>query len=60
MSESGIKMTGLALMALSVFLILFGLYFPSDGPAFAGAALAWGGAAMLLVGSIVFLVVRKR
>lgn len=60
MSESGIKMLGLALMTLSVFLILFGLYFPSDEPAFAGVALAWGGAAMLLVGSIMFLVMRKR
>ena len=60
MSESAIKMAGLALMALSVFLILFGLYFPADRPAFVGAALAWGGAAMLLIGSIMFLVVRKR
>ena len=60
MSESAIKMAGLALMSLSVFLILFGLYFPANGPALAGTALAWGGAAMLLIGSIMFLVVRKR
>ena len=60
MSESTYKMLGLALMALSVFMILFGLYLPFGEGALGGPLLAWTGAAALLVGSIMFLVARKR
>ncbi len=52
MSEAAIKMIGLAIMAVSVFLILFGLYL-SVPP------LAWFGTAFLLIGFILHVVVRK-
>ncbi len=60
MSETAYKMIGLALMIVSVFSILFGLYPPASAPFFAGLLLAWGGAVVLLVGFILFVVVRKR
>lgn len=60
MSETTYKMLGLAIMVVSVFLILFGLYIPEDVPSLLGPVLAWGGAFALLGGLILYVVVRKR
>ena len=60
MSEAAVKMLGLALMCLSVFAILFGLHMPAGVPAWVGAALAWAGFAVLIVGLVLYAVVRVR
>lgn len=60
MSESTFKMIGLALMMLSVFMILFGLCFLFTAQASIGLVLAWSGLVVLLGGSIMFFVIRKK
>lgn len=54
MSETVVKMAGLACMVVSVFLVLFGLYAPG-----AGTALVTAGVVMLIVGSVCYAVYRK-
>ena len=59
MSETTVKMCGLAIMALSVFAILFGLYLPSMAVGMLGTALVWGGVAAFFAGLVLFAVLRN-
>lgn len=58
MSETVVKMAGLACMVVSVFLVLFGLYGPEAG-SWMLSALVTGGVALFIVGSICYTVYRK-
>lgn len=60
MSETTVKMFGLAIMCLSVFAILFGVHMPASAPAWIGPALAWAGFAALIVGLVLYAVVRVK
>ena len=60
MSESTIKMIGLATMMLSVFLVLFGAHAAEAGaPEPAGTVAVVAGLLALLVGTILYVVVTK-
>ena len=60
MSESTIKMAGLAAMMLSVFAILFGAHAGEAGvPEPLGTALVVAGLVVLLAGLVLYVVVRK-
>ena len=58
MSETVVKMTSLACMVASVFLVLFGLYVPGLG-AVKASVLVWGGVILLIAGSVCYTVYRK-
>lgn len=53
MSETARKMIGLALMAVSVFMIVFGLNCPLEGMDIVGPALAWTGVLAFMAGLVV-------
>ena len=60
MSKSAMKMTGLALMMVSVFAILFGVHATEMGaPEVVGFVLGLAGVVMLLGGLILYVVVKK-
>lgn len=60
MSETTIKMCGFALMAVSVFAILFGLYADGRVEGVPGAIVAWGGVIAFVVGVVLYAVIGKR
>ena len=59
MSKTTIKMAGLAAMAVSVFMILFGVCLPGLASSPAGTALVVGGALVLLGGFVMYAIVRN-
>ncbi|ACV21144.1 Uncharacterised protein [Slackia heliotrinireducens] len=59
MSETALKMIGLAVMILSVFAMLFSGAVPEDA-ALAGAALAWGGFVALIAGMVLYVAARDK
>lgn len=59
MSETFVKMSGMAMMAASIFAMLFGLYLPEVSHGLVGTALVVGGVAAFFVGLVLFAVLRK-
>lgn len=60
MSKTTIKMVGLAAMAASVFMILFGVYLPEVASSPVGTALAVSGAFVLIGGFVLYAIVRSK
>ena len=60
MSKTTIKMVGLAAMAVSVLMILFGVYLPGAASSPVGTALAVGGAFVLVGGFVLYAIVRSK
>ena len=58
MSETVVKLAGLACMVVSIFLVLFGLYVPEPG-SWAMPVLVAGGVVLLIAGSLCYTVYRK-
>lgn len=60
MSESAQKLLGLAVMVVSLFMTLFGIYLPSELlPSLFGSAMVWAGLVALVVGTVLFVVERR-
>lgn len=60
MREAVIRMWGILLMIISIFLLIGGLYLPTETVTYAGhLLLLWGGILVLALGIILYKVIRK-
>ena len=60
MREAVIRMWGILLMILSIFFLIGGLYLPAETVTYAGhLLLLWGGIVLLVLGVILYKVIRK-
>ena len=60
MREAVIRMWGILLMIISIFLLIGGLYLPTETVTYAGhLLLLWGGIIVLALGIILYKVIRK-
>ena len=60
MREAVIRMWGILLMIISIFLLIGGLYLPTGTVTYAGhLLLLWGGILALALGIILYKVIRK-
>ena len=60
MSETVVKLVGLACMIAGIFMILFGMHLPAGAPPVLAPLLVGMGVVALLAGSIIYAVVKPR